>query len=296
MTWISSPRLIPVLLPAAFATCCQLPCVYSQTHVDMGERVEKRRARKISVDRELAKQHPLWPALELAATSYQHIRANIKDYSCIVVRRERVDGRLQQHEYMHVKVRHRRSRNGVDVIPFSLYLKFIAPREVEGREVLFVSGQNDGDMFVRKGGERFPFVTVQIKPESDVAMQDNRYPVTEFGFENLVRRLIDVAKEAIALNADVDVQFFNEAKVDGRSCTGVKVTHTTYDPRLPFHSASVFMDNATRVPLHFESFDWPREQDGAPVLLEQYTYRDIKLNVGFNDEDFLSSNPEYQLR
>jgi hypothetical protein len=197
---------------------------------------------------------------------------------------------------MRAKVRHRRSREGVDVIPFSLYLKFIAPRDVEGREVLFVSGQNDGDMFVRKGGERFPFVTVQIKPESDIAMQDNRYPVTEFGFENLLRRLINIAKEAIALDADVDVQFFNDAKVDGRSCTGVKVTHPTYDPRLRFHTASVFMDNATRVPLHFESFDWPREQDGAPVLLEQYTYRDIKLNVGFNDEDFSSNNPEYQLR
>ena len=50
--------LIPVLLLAAYATCCQLPCVYSQTHVDKGERVEKRTARKISVDRELAKRTP----------------------------------------------------------------------------------------------------------------------------------------------------------------------------------------------------------------------------------------------
>ena len=51
-----------------------------------------------------------------------------------------------------VKVRHE---------PFSIYLKWLSG-EV-GREVLYVDGANDGEMFVRSGGwKKFSFVHARI--------------------------------------------------------------------------------------------------------------------------------------
>ena len=207
-----------ILVPSAFLLLGGILAADTpgQTKIAKHSNAVKRMARRIPlVDDELAKQHPLWPALELAVNSYKHIRGDIKDYTCTVARRERVDGVLQPHEYMLARVRHRRTRGGTQVIPFSVYLKFLGPTNVKGREVLYVDGQNDGKMFVRNGGQRLAFVKTRLDPTSDLAMQGNRYPVTEFGFENLVWRLLEVAKEDIAMGAASKVEFFRGAKVDG---------------------------------------------------------------------------------
>jgi hypothetical protein len=120
--------------------------------------------------------------------------------------------------------------------------------------------------------------------------------VTEFGFENLIRRLIEVAREEIANNCVCQVKFFRDAKVNGRVCTGLEVTHPQFDERLRFHQAKVFMDRQWQIPIHYEAHDWPREAGGEPLLLEQYTYTDIQLNIGLDDEDFDHANPKYRLR
>ena len=269
----------------------------AQTKVAKTDSSLRRTARKVATtDRSLDPKHPLWPALEMAVGSYKHIHRNVRDYSCTVVRRERVHGTLQDHEYMSAKVRHQRTRDGKVVIPFGVYLKVLAPDKVKGREVLFVAGENDGDMLVRNGGKRFAFVTTRISPDSDSAMAGNRYPITEFGFENLVKRLIEVVKEDISFDAETDVEFFHNASIDDRSCTGIRVTHPTFDSRLRFHTATVFVDNELKVPVHYEAHDWPKKSDGKPVLLEQYTYRDIKVNVGYTDRDFDPSNPNYKVK
>ncbi len=268
---------------------------YAQTKLAKNER--RHVTRKINtLDRATAEKHPLWPALKMAVESYQHIRKDVRDYSCNVIRRERIRGVLQSREFMTAKVRHQRSRDGKVAVPFGVYLKVLSPSKVKGREVLFVDGQNDGKMLVRNGGKRFAFVTTRISPESETAMASNRYPITDFGFENLVKRLIVVVKEDMLTSSDTDVQFFEDAKIDGRSCTAVKVTHPTYDERLRFHTATVFVDNELRVPIHYEAYDWPAEKGAEPVLLEQYTYRDIKLNVGFSDYDFDPNNSDYKVQ
>lgn len=283
---------IATLLLGGFATSAM-----AQTELAKVDSSSLRATRKLVVpEPESAKAHPLWPALELAYDSYRHIRKDVRDYSCSLVRRERVDGRLLEYEFMSAKVRHRRSRDGKVVIPFSVYLEVLAPAESKGREVLYVEGQNDGDMLVKKGGKRFSFVTTRISPTSDTAMHNNRYPVTEFGMENLVMRLIEVVKEDISIGAETNVRFFNDARIDGRSCTAIEVVHPVFDTRLRFHTAKVFMDNELQVPVHYEAYDWPKEAGGEPVLLEQYTYRNIQLNVGFTDRDFDPANPAYGVR
>lgn len=233
----------------------------------------------------VAGEHPLEPALALAAKGLASIKANINDYSCTVVKRERIDGKLGEHEYMFAKIRQK---------PFSVYLFFLGPEAVKGQEVIYVDGLNDGNMLAHAGsGVRAMVGTVALKPQSMLAMQGNRYPITELGVENLAKRLVEVAQHDKQFG-ECEVNFFPNAKVNGRICTCVQVVHPTPRRNFRFHQARVFIDDELLIPVRYEAYDWPEQAGGAPVLMEEYTYMNVKINQGFTDADFDPKNPSYK--
>jgi len=230
-------------------------------------------------------QHPLEPALELAQRGLSQLRANVKDYSCTMVKRERIDGKLCEHQYIFLKIRHE---------PFSVYLYFLSPDEVKGQEVIYVSGRNDGNMLAHAGsGVRAMVGTVSLKPDGVLAMQGNRYAVTEIGVENLAKRLVEVAQHDKQFG-ECEVNFYPNAKVNGRVCTCVQVVHPVPRRNFRFHLARVFIDDEYLIPVRYEAYDWPHEQGGQPVLMEEYTYMNVKTNNGFTDADFDPSNAAYK--
>lgn len=230
-------------------------------------------------------EHPLQPALELAQKGLSQLRGTIKDYSCTMVKRERIDGKLREPEYVFAKVRHE---------PFSVYLYFLAPDEVKGQEVIWVDGRNDGNMFAHAGsGVRAMVGTVTLKPDGALAMQGNRYPVTEIGVENLAKRLVEVAEHDKQFG-ECEVNFYPDAKVNGRICTCVQVVHPVPRRNFRFHLARVFIDDEYLIPIRYEAYDWPQEEGGQPLLMEEYTYMNVKINNGFTDADFDTQNAAYK--
>ena len=230
-------------------------------------------------------EHPLEPALALASRGLESLRANIQDYSCTVVKRERINGELQPHEYMFAKIRHK---------PFSVYLYFLAPEAVKAQEVIYCDGKNDGNMLAHAGsGVRAMVGTVSLKPQSMLAMQGNRYPITELGVENLAKRLVEVAEHDKQFG-ECEVNFFPKAKVNGRICTCVQVVHPVPRRNFRFHLARVYIDDEHLIPIRYEAYDWPKEQGGQPILMEEYTYMNVKVNNGFTDADFDPTNSAYK--
>ena len=70
-------------------------------------------------DNQAARQHPLVPAVEYAREGLQTIRTNVKDYSCTMVKRERIDGELMDPEFIYSKIRsEQRDENGNVTVPF----------------------------------------------------------------------------------------------------------------------------------------------------------------------------------
>ncbi len=226
---------------------------------------------------------------------YQAIDAQIRDYTCTLVRREQIDGRLSPPEFLAVKLRHGRTEPGKPPVPFAVYLKFLAPAEVQGREVLYVEGRYDGKMIVRRGGIRMPYVTAALSPTGALAMQKNRYPVTEIGFKNLLMRLIEVARED-AEHPECEVRYYTGAKVNGRPCTLVEVTHPIRRSHFRYHLARVYIDDELLIPVRYAAFDWPAESNGEPRLMEEYTYLNVRLNQGLTDWDFDYRNENYGFR
>ena len=229
--------------------------------------------------------HPLEPALALAQRGLAQLGTTIKDYSCTVVKRERIDGKLGEHEYIFAKIRH---------APFSVYLYFLAPEAVKGQEVIFVDGSNDGNMLAHAGsGVRAMVGTVSLKPNGSLAMQGNRYAITEIGVENLAKRLVEVAEHDKQFG-ECEVNFYPNAKVNGRICTCVQVVHPVPRRNFRFHLARVFIDDELLIPIRYEAYDWPHEEGGQPVLMEEYTYMNVKINNGFTDADFDPKNTAYK--
>ncbi|HBO43357.1 MAG TPA: hypothetical protein DD670_05380 [Planctomycetaceae bacterium] len=238
-------------------------------------------------------EHPLAPLVRYAQDRVTSLDAEIRDYTCTLVKQERIDGRLRKPDYIFVKLRHQRVENGKVMTPFSVYLRYLAPRDLKDREVLYVEGRNEGKMIARRGGSRLAHVTTTLLPDSRLAMHWGRYPLTEIGIKTLTERLVEVGLEELAYG-ECEVKYLEGAKINGRSCIVVQVTHPVKRDYFRYHMARVFIDRELMLPVHYVSYDWPEQEGGEPELMEQYTYVDLKLNPGLTDRDFDPRNKEYQ--
>ena len=59
----------------------------------------------------------------MAYAALTNIRNNIKDYSCTMIKHERIDGKLNDQEFMYLQIRHE---------PFSVYMYFLGPDKLRG--------------------------------------------------------------------------------------------------------------------------------------------------------------------
>jgi len=246
-------------------------------------------------DAPINSKHPLAPALKIAYESLDYLTNEVEDYSCRVAKRERVDGRLRPYEYFDAKVRQKWSENGRLVHGRAVYLKYVGPETVVGREVLWVEGQNDGKVIVRRGGKRFNYITVELSPDSETLTRESNYSPAEMGLLTMVKNLVEIGQSDMKYG-ECEVKFFRDVKIDKRPCLCIQVTHPTRRDYFKYHIARIYVDNERPIPLRYEAYDWPEEEGGKPVLSEEFTFQNVKLNVGFTDAEFRRDYPEYGFR
>jgi hypothetical protein len=220
------------------------------------------------------------------------MRTNVKDYSAIMIKRERVDGKLLKPEYMQVKIRSEGVSDTGQQIPFSIYMKFIKPKACAGREVIWVKGRNQNQLCVHEGSGIVSFKRFNLDPDSWLAMKGQRYPIYEAGMENLIVKLIEKAERDKAAG-DCDVEYREGVKINGRPCSVIEVTHPEAVAPYDFNVAKVYIDKELKMPVRYQAHVWPKPGSSKPQLLEEYTYLNIKVNQGFTDEDFNPNNPNY---
>lgn len=234
--------------------------------------------------------HPLDPAIKIAEEGLHRIRTTVADYTCTIVKQERIKGELGPPEHMRAQIRNRKTGGVHPAQPLSVYLNFLKPDAIQGREVIYVEGQNNGKMVAHEAkGFKQAFGWVWLNPDGILAMQGQRYPITEIGIENLVDKLIERATRDRKNDPEAlttQVRFIEGAKINGRSCMVIEVTHPVQKPYYDFHIAQVFIDDQLQVPVRYAAYVWPTTPGGKPELDEAYTYLDMKLNVGLSDNDF----------
>ena len=274
--------------------CDRMFAEETQAQVTTTHRIEKARPHQ-ELPPPAPQHHPLVPAMQLASESYVFLRDNVSDYACRIIKQERIDGRLKPMEFIDAKVRHQRVVDGRHVQRPSIYLHFVGPEEMVDREVLWVEGTNNGKMVVRRGGTRFEYLTLDLDPAGDAALQYSRYPTSESGMINMVRKLIDVGTADMQYG-ECEVQIFDDVKVDGQPCRCVQVMHPRRRSVFLFHIVRIYIADDFPIPIRYEAYDWPVGESNDPPLIEEYTFQDVRLNVGFSDAEFQRNYRDYKFR
>lgn len=78
--------------------------------------------------------------------------------------------------------------------PFKVYMKYITPSE--GQEVLYVRGENDGELKAHKGS--FPDITVNLNPRGRAAMKGSHQSIETFGLLRQIEIMGQIYRKAKA--------------------------------------------------------------------------------------------------
>lgn len=240
---------------------------------------EEAKAVSAAVKPPIDSSHPLFRPLELAYESREAMKG-VKDYQAQFIKQELI-GRKLQKTTMHLKLREE---------PFSVYLLFADSNK--GREVIFVSGRNKNQLLVHDTGIKAVVGTVSLDPKGDMAMADNRYPVTMIGMGKMLDKVITQWEDE-GKYGETTVQFYPNAMMDKDTpCEVIETKHPQPRDQFKFHMTRLFLDKETRLPRRVEQYGFPGKK-GEPPLVEEYTYSQLKLNVGLSDKDFDTKNPSY---
>lgn len=206
----------------------------------------------------------------------------VEDYTCTFYKRERIAGRMTPLHIMDMKVRTK---------PQSIYFRFQQP--AQGREAIYIAGRHSGKVLAHDVGlNKLIAGTLQLEPTSSRAMEDCRHPITEAGIGPLLDTL--AKRWAVELNPDDSIITFSDDIVVGpHRCTMIESTHPHRQPRFLHHKVRVYIDQENGLPIRFEAYDWPKHHRALPELSEEYSYMQLKLNVGLRDIDFDVTNSQY---
>ena len=230
---------------------------------------------------EAAAEHPLKPAIRLAQASLEALQT-VEDYEAVITRRELIAGKLRT-ETMRMKFREE---------PFSVYLLFGG--ENAGREVLYVNGRNQNMLLAHEGsGFKSFFGTVSLKPDDPQVAAESRHQITDIGLRNMISALVERWTEE-AKYGECEVQYYQNAKLNDVECLVIECKHPRPRRQFPFHVSRLFLDKQTNYPVRVENWGYPAQPGGKPQLIEEYTYSELKTNVGLTDIDFDRANPAYK--
>ena len=208
--------------------------------------------------------------------------AKVQDYTCTFFKRERIDGRLSSHNAILMKARTR---------PMSVYLKFLKP--TPGREAIYVAGGNGGKALVHDVGiGRLLAGTLKLDPNGSTAMDGCRHPITDAGIGHMIDTILVAWNKELHANESKVVLHATTVRVGDRDCRLIESIHPTKQAGFLFHKVKVYIDLEHDLPIRFEAYDWPR--GGHPAeLVEEYTYSNLRLNVGLSGRDFDPANAGY---
>jgi len=223
--------------------------------------------------------HPLKPGLLMLRESLKAI-SGINDYSASFYKEELV-GKKRVNHHMELKVRE---------VPFSVYIKYRKPHD--GREAIYVEGLNGGNLVAHGTGLEAIAGTLEMLPTSSRAMEESRYPITLIGMRKMLGKISDQWESELAAT-DVRVRYFPNAKVGTVECRVFESVRPERGTGIQFHMTRLYINKDTSFPVRVEQFGFPEKAGAEPTMLEQYTYLDVKTDIGLKDIDFDRQNPAY---
>jgi hypothetical protein len=208
-----------------------------------------------------------------AHESYKQVR----DYGCTLISQERVKGKLQVEHVIDLKFKAQ---------PFSVHMRWQGPKDLAGREVYYVHGQNNNKMRVRERGVAGAVAGfVPIDPKDPRVFEHSRHTILEAGIGHLISQLGQRFEQERRLNkTKISVA---EYEYNNRRCIRVEAVRPERNAAYYCYRTVVYFDKEHRMPIRIENYDYPRA--GGPAtgeLLESFSFINIQFNRGLNEAMF----------
>lgn len=215
------------------------------------------------------------------------------DYTATFTKQEVVNGELLDLQTMDIKVRHE---------PFSIYLKW---QDFDaGREVMYVDGLNDGKMLVKSGtGIKSRLPAILLAPDSSLALQEARYPVTRAGLLGLATTIVGFNSKDLESKNYSSCKQMEDQPVGDRMCACFVLEYRNREVSPEYRKSITLIDKEWGVPLYIKNFGWAQEDmqladaelDEA-TLTEHYTYAEVKFRSSLSALDFDHTNEDYRFQ
>jgi hypothetical protein len=219
---------------------------------------------------------PMDYPIRLMAEAQQAFQG-VRDYSCLFVKRERIQGQLGAENLIDMRVRTQ---------PFSVYLHWLGPANLAGQEACYVAGANNGQLRVHSTGLAGAVGFVSVAVNDPRVMQNNRHPITDAG----IGHIIDIYGQRWELERRLNktTVHVGEFQYNQKRCIRVELVRPdNRGGEFYSYRTLMYFDKTTHLPIRVESYDWPK-QGGPPggELFESYSYANLKLNPGVPDAVF----------
>ncbi len=214
--------------------------------------------------------------LALLEYCQQNYKGRYLDYTCTLVKQERINGVLGKDQWIDVKFME---------APFSVAMKWVQNSPI-GDHALFVEGKYNDLMLVKPKGMLAVMGTVARDPKGRDAMANTLRPICEFGFSRSLKNLVEVYKQAKEAG-DLKEEFggYVEMKSTGRKAA-VLIRYLPAKNDYPAKKTVTYIDLEYLLPICVEGYNWDDQ------LSSLYIFKNVKFNVGLKAEDFLPENNE----
>jgi hypothetical protein len=216
----------------------------------------------------LARTRPV----EFLEQCLRYYERNVQGYTTVMRKQERLEGKLQRSEVIEVAFRER---------PFSVRMHWLEGARL-ANAVLYVQGENGGNMLVQPALALARGFIVQRDPEGAEARQSGRYPVKDFGIRKGMERTLASWKAAHE-KGELHVECLGEVhlkEAGDRTCLALR--RTQY--------ARPEMDGVIDLTVYLDEENWL--QIGSVVkgeegkLIGAYYFRDVQINPDFKAGQF----------
>jgi len=205
--------------------------------------------------------------MERAVNAY----SQVSDYTCLFDRTELVGDRIVVEKNTVFRFQK----------PKSIYLG-IREGKNKGVVSVYIEGENDDRMIVRPKGV-LGILRPKLDPDGKRAMENSRHSIRDAGIGhvlNLVENNYNIWKST-GLGT---ITYLGEEVLSGNRVHAVK---TVFPEGNGYYGQfiDIHFDVRTYLPVWIRVLDWEDR------VIEEYEYRDIKLNPGLTDKDFEAKRP-----
>jgi hypothetical protein len=204
--------------------------------------------------------------------------SKVRDYTCHLVRQEKINGKLQPEQTCELRVRTQ---------PFSVNLRVMAPKEVSGQETSYLSSKSTSKVrFKAAGVEGIKHGFRSLALDDPKTLGHTRHPVTDTGLAATLDRVERAVAVEKRMNHPVQV-LVAEYTFAGRPCTRYEIFAERPHTHRYAYRCVLYIDHETKLPIRFEAYDQPRP--GGPSggeVLEVHSFVGVRLNAGLGEAAF----------